>query len=225
MRSDRTARRRPGKSAETGTSKPQAAAWLLPAVAIIALMAVILAILIGLTSSTTIVCSPAGCSQAPFMAVLAERAAWLVSIVAICFVIALASRRTRRREHAPALSMPTSPEATSQTSSDGQWLKVVGESVGMFGELADRRGEFSSRERDLAEHVMHRIEESLERSGVEVIRHDGGAFDRLRHQPERGVNADPGFAISQTVTPGFAVGPRVFRRAEVKLAQPAKGTK
>jgi hypothetical protein len=53
---------------------------------------------------------------------------------------------------------------------------------------------------------------------VETICSDA-TFDRLRHQPDHtrpGITQ--GAAIAQTLSPGFAVGRRVLRRARVRLA-------
>ena len=62
-----------------------------------------------------------------------------------------------------------------------------------------------------------RLEETLERSGVEVIK-DEVNFDGARHRSVPGGAEPPtGATISETLNPGFAVGPQVLRRARVRV--------
>ncbi len=100
---------------------------------------------------------------------------------------------------------------------DGRWMKLVEECVEVVDELDRHISTFDAPRREVAEHVVLRIEEVLERSGVEVIS-DEPIFDRSRHQPiGASATASPGAAISETLSPGFAVGRRVLRRARVRV--------
>ncbi len=96
-------------------------------------------------------------------------------------------------------------------------MKLVEECVEVIDELDEHIGSFDAPRREVAEHVILRLEEILGRSGVQVISNDK-VFDRTRHKPamDHGV-LDNGVAVSETLSPGFAVGPRVLRRARVLL--------
>jgi hypothetical protein len=96
------------------------------------------------------------------------------------------------------------------------WLRVVEECVDVFDDLDSSRPSLGPEGQELADHVMYRLEEALERAGVEVIS-DDVAFERGRHKPEKADSVGPGATIAETLRPGFAVGPRVFRRARVRL--------
>jgi molecular chaperone GrpE (heat shock protein) len=65
--------------------------------------------------------------------------------------------------------------------------------------------------------VILRLEEILGRSGVQIISNDA-IFDRARHKPDADHGTvDNGAVVHETLSPGFAVGPRVLRRARVRL--------
>jgi hypothetical protein len=105
-----------------------------------------------------------------------------------------------------------------------QWMKLVEEIVVLIEELARHRSNLDSLARELADHVILRLEEILERSGVGVIANEA-MFERSRHEPEKGTTyARPGDAIFETIRPGLAVGRRVLRRAVVRLAKSEPGT-
>ena len=98
------------------------------------------------------------------------------------------------------------------------WLGVVEECVELFDELARLKANFDPARQELIEHVCARLEEILVRSNVTLIANEA-TFDRNRHQPERkGLHVSPGAAIGETLSPGFAVGRRVLRRAIVKMS-------
>lgn len=100
-----------------------------------------------------------------------------------------------------------------------QWVDLVEESVELIDELDRYFDSFDAPRKELADHIMNRLQEILERSGVETII-DDEAYDRQRHEPaEESKNASPGAAIAKTLSPGFAIGRRVFRRARVKMAE------
>ena len=97
-------------------------------------------------------------------------------------------------------------------------MKLVEEYVEMVDELYEHMESFDAPRREVARHVILRLEEILGRSGVEIISKDT-IFDRARHMPDADHCAlDNGATVGETLSPGFAVGPRVLRRARVRLA-------
>jgi hypothetical protein len=108
------------------------------------------------------------------------------------------------------------PTIVAPTSDRGSWLRLVEECVGFFDELDQSRHRLDDeRLRELVSHVRLRVKEILERSGVDMI--DGEqTFDRARHQADAARAPRPGAPITATISPGFAVGKRVLRRARVE---------
>ena len=100
------------------------------------------------------------------------------------------------------------------------WLKLVEESVTLLDELDRHRADFDAPRQDLADHVICRLQEILERCGVDSIDGDHD-FDRNRHQPEGRARLMPGAKVTATLSPGFRVGKRVLRRARVLIEDPA----
>src|SRR5206468_1197992 len=90
------------------------------------------------------------------------------------------------------------------------WLKLVEESVALFDELDRHRADFDPGRQEVADHVICRLQEILERCGVEPIS-GGGNFDRSRHQPEGATRVLPGTTVTETLSPGFRVGKRILR--------------
>lgn len=101
-----------------------------------------------------------------------------------------------------------------------RWLDLVRECVELFDELERHKPEFDEARFELADHVTFQLREVLERCGVEVIMNDE-LFDRNRHKPLGTIatKVAVGTAISETLSPGFAVGRSVLRRATVRLQQ------
>lgn len=96
-------------------------------------------------------------------------------------------------------------------------MELVQECVEVVDELDEHMGSFDAPRREVAGHVIVRLEEILGRSGVEIIS-DDATFDRARHKPDSTHAAtDNDAAVRETLSPGFAVGPRVLRRARVRL--------
>jgi len=111
----------------------------------------------------------------------------------------------------------TSNLAPASPLEDGRWMKLVEECVGVVDEIDEHMGSFDVPRREVAGHVMLRLEEILGRSGVEIISNDA-IFERTRHKPDADHSAaDDGAVVRETLSPGFAVGPRVIRRARVRL--------
>ena len=97
-------------------------------------------------------------------------------------------------------------------------MKLVEECVEMVDELDEHMESFDAPRREVARHVILRLEEILGRSGVEIISNDT-IFDRARHKPDADHSAlDNGTTVGEILSPGFAVGPQVLRRARVRLA-------
>ena len=100
---------------------------------------------------------------------------------------------------------------------NGRWIKLVEECVEVVDELDEHVDSFDAPRREVAGHVIMRLEEILGRCGVQIISNDA-IFDRTRHKPDTEHGAiDNGVAVHETLSPGFAVGPRVLRRARVRL--------
>jgi molecular chaperone GrpE (heat shock protein) len=97
-------------------------------------------------------------------------------------------------------------------------MKLIEECVEMVDELDEHMESFEAPRREVARHVILRLEEILGRSGVEIISNDA-IFDHARHKPDADHSAfDNGATVGETLGPGFAVGPRVLRRARVRLS-------
>jgi hypothetical protein len=111
----------------------------------------------------------------------------------------------------------TSDPEPANILEDERWMKLVEECVEMVDELDEHMESFDVPRREVARHVMLRLEEILGRSGVEIISNDA-TFDRTRHKPDADHSAlDNGATVRETLSAGFAVGPRVLRRARVRL--------
>jgi molecular chaperone GrpE (heat shock protein) len=104
-------------------------------------------------------------------------------------------------------------------------VNLVEECVALYEEVDRIRRGLNASCQELADHLRCRLEETLERSGVTRIAGDPD-FDRHRHQPPAtGAPPRPGAPVAETLSPGFAVGRRVFRRAVVRLADAASTEK
>jgi hypothetical protein len=131
------------------------------------------------------------------------------------------SRSGRPRTAGSGASAPSYAETPNlepaSPPEDGRWLKLVEECVEVVDELDEHMSSFDPSRREVAGHVLLRLEEILGRSGVEIISNEA-TFDRARHRPDtdHAVTEDGG-AVRETLSPGFAVGPRVLRRARVRL--------
>ncbi|MEJ2887955.1 nucleotide exchange factor GrpE [Actinomycetospora aeridis] len=113
---------------------------------------------------------------------------------------------------------PAEDPVTPAAPPDGQWVDLAKSCVDLFDELDRSVGEEGEGSAE-AEHVMLRLAEILERSGVEII--DGEvAFDRRRHRNiDPTVRAATEAPLTETVRPGFAIGSRILRQARVRVAQ------
>jgi hypothetical protein len=100
---------------------------------------------------------------------------------------------------------------------DDRWFGLVEDAVDLVDELDRGRDRWGREQQVLADHVVFRIAEILQRSEVEIISGDE-PYDRNRHAAVGSVSGRAaGAVITETVSPGFAVGHRVLRRARVRL--------
>lgn len=88
-------------------------------------------------------------------------------------------------------------------------MKLVGECADLFDELDSHLEGLDPAGREMAEHVCLRLQEILQRCGVELIDQEG-AFERTLHQPF-GPRASAGTngVWVKIVSPGFRVGRRI----------------
>jgi hypothetical protein len=100
---------------------------------------------------------------------------------------------------------------------DGQWMELVEECVGVVKDLDRHMGGFDPARQEVADHVILSLAEGLERTGVDLIS-DEEVFDSKRHESvEAKSGTAPGATIAETLSPGFAVGRRVLRKAQVRV--------
>lgn len=100
---------------------------------------------------------------------------------------------------------------------DKPWIDLVEECVGIVKDLDRHMSGFDPARQELADHVILSLAEGLERAGVDIIS-DDETFDRKRHEPaEAKSRTAPGATVVETLSPGFAVGRRVLRRARVRV--------
>jgi GrpE len=146
------------------------------------------------------------------IALLREETWDLLSVVAVASGVG-----TAYLAYLVALSGEPAARPEPPRADDRAWTRLVEEDVELIDELDRHRGGLDASGRAVADHVTSRLEEVLDRVGVEVIVADV-AFDRIRHAPldSNGVPKQ-GTAIAEVVSPGFAIGDRVLRRAHVRL--------
>ena len=165
-----------------------------------------------------------GGSSVPYLLLLALGLVVLFSLVLVvvsALTLRFGGSRSGKPETRSGASAPSPTETSSlgraSSQEEGPWMKLVEECVEVVDELDEHMGSFDAPRREVAGHVVLRLEEILRRSGVEVIS-DDAIFDRARHKPDADHAAtEDGAAVSKTMSPGFVVGPRVLRRARVRL--------
>jgi hypothetical protein len=185
-----------------------------------------------LATTITVLASFAGLAFAAYAGDVTLILAQLVALVASLIALATLSSAKQSTEPANRLLLREVNEdldagedsAQSKDSLDHkQWMELVEEIVSLLEELARHRNNLDPLARELADHVNLRLEEILERSGVEVIANEA-SFERSKHQAEkRTTHARPGDPILETIRPGLAVGRRVLRRAVVRLGNGEPG--
>ena len=167
-----------------------------------------------------------GGSSLPYLLLLALGLVVLASLAMIVTsALALRAGGWRSGKAGSGAAAPSSTEisdleratALEEPLENGRWTKLVEQCVEVVDELDEHMGSFDPPRREVAGHVILRLEEILGRSGVEIISNDA-TFDRARHKPDSThAVTDNGAGIYETLSPGFAVGPRVLRRARVRL--------
>lgn len=101
--------------------------------------------------------------------------------------------------------------------SNSSWVKLVEECIELFSEIERWRQAPSELEQNLVEHILYRLTEILQRSGVTLIDNDA-EFDPRRHECDPfWAEVPPGACIVKTIRHGFAVGRRVFLKAVVQI--------
>ena len=138
------------------------------------------------------------------------------------FMLSRDQTNNRRRQQPTKAHVPESPRSVENKP----WLKLVEECVELYDQLDRNRGRFDRAGQELTDHVTYRLQEILDRCGVELIAGET-TFDYTRHQPEQTTaSVAAGAPITETLSPGFSLGRRVLRRARVRLAEapPTKAT-
>lgn len=121
------------------------------------------------------------------------------------------------REEVVSIDPEPTPTPTPEPLEDERWIELIDDCVEVVEELDRHMERFDPARQELADHVVWRLAEVLERSGVELISNDE-TLDSKRHEAVKaGSRATPGAPIVETLSPGFAVGRRVLRRARVRL--------
>lgn len=147
-----------------------------------------------------------------FTCVVAAVAAIVLILLAVFPPQASKPTRGRLTQHPTRV-----PQSDIDHLNNRPWTELVENCVEIIDELDEHMASFDAPSREVAGHVVLRLEEILARSGVEVIS-DDTVFDRTRHKPDVAhAMAGNGAAVRKTLSPGFAIGPRVLRRARVRL--------
>lgn len=114
---------------------------------------------------------------------------------------------------------PRNTDAPETLLQNTGWLTLVQECITLFDALETQSAGMDSLRQEVAGYTCSQLEEILERCGVSLISGDT-AFDERRHRPSPAIRrVASGVRIEETLSPGFVVGPRVLRRARVRLAQ------
>ncbi len=119
-------------------------------------------------------------------------------------------------QQSPPCAAPA-PETPADPLDNQPWLKLVGECVDLFDELDGQLEYLDAGGPEIAEHVRLRLQEIMQRCGVELI-DQPGAFERTLHQPI-GTSAGLSTVAVSIISPGFRVGRRILRRVRVRFAQ------
>lgn len=123
-----------------------------------------------------------------------------------------------QKEPVPAATSFSMKSPAGDLLDNTQWLALVEDCIEIFDELDRNYANFDAPRQALAHHVSLRIEEMLGRSGVTIIQGET-TFERQRHQPDGAtMSVAPDTPIVETLSPGFAVGSRILRRARVRLS-------
>ncbi len=115
----------------------------------------------------------------------------------------------------PPSALPRPSELPQEPLRNRPWLTLVEACTELVEELDRAQEIFDPARQELARHVLRRLEEILGQPGVEIISGDE-LYAPDRHRPDPPAAVGEG-RIAETLSPGFAVGRRVLRRARVRL--------
>jgi molecular chaperone GrpE (heat shock protein) len=129
-------------------------------------------------------------------------------------------KRAQNKANTMAQLAATGETGTPETLLDNPaWLQLVQECISLFDELETKSPGMDPARQEVAGYVCSQLEELLERCGVTRISGDS-TFDERLHRPSPAIRrVASGVPIEETLSPGFIVGPRVLRRAHVRLAE------
>jgi len=127
-----------------------------------------------------------------------------------------------RTEIKPRVAPEWNDDDLDYTVRNQPWVKLVEDCTDLYSEIIDRLECYDESQLELAHHILNRLVEILERNRVEIVARDE-VFDQMRHIPaEKSWQVLPGARILETVSPGFIIGPRVLRKAVVKVDMSAR---
>lgn len=124
--------------------------------------------------------------------------------------------------HQPAATASLASVDGTAPGSDGDWRGLVEDSLELVDEMQALAGRPAAPQRELCTHVVWRLSEVMQRSGVEVIS-ELGPYDRARHASITRVTADDGAQVTEVLWPGFTIGREVLRRATVRTGPGSGG--
>jgi len=110
----------------------------------------------------------------------------------------------------PSVHYPEEDRMLSNTP----WVNLVEECVNLYSEINDLLPDMTESQQELGRHIIDRLAEILQRSGISLIE-DDTEFDPRRHQTES--DPPPGTTIVKTLRRGIALGRRVFLKALVQV--------
>ena len=99
---------------------------------------------------------------------------------------------------------------------NGPYCQLAEDCADLLNEYDTMLPRMNDAVKPFAENVVDRIQEILERNGLEVISGES-AFDIIRHKPEPVKNVPQGTPILETLAPGLTLKEKVLRRAKVRV--------
>jgi len=98
------------------------------------------------------------------------------------------------------------------------FVKLVEECIDLMNEFESYTERLESEEgKMMAQMIVRRLQESLERSGLERIDDEKEPFTILKHKPEPMMPVAEGKTLKGIIAPGLAIENRVFRKAKVLI--------
>ena len=138
----------------------------------------------------------------------------------ITSAVANAVPKAREPEPAPEPTPPPAPiiirEPVEVPLEDNKaFAKLAKENSDFMEELDALAPRLDENSQKLIQHVQLRLQEGMERCGVERIDEET-VYDVVRHKSATGQRIAQGAPIQETVMPGLILGKKVLRRAKVK---------